>query len=152
MIGHGSEGATALFDMAGFVVRAHVLDDGEWWLLVETAADRVGCAACGVRAVGSWPPAGAGAGSADRGPAGAAGVGEADLAVSGRRLRDRDVERDGTIQISRAGVVDGPSSDRDLPPSRRGTRDSVAQVAREFGIGWHTAMAAVREHGERTRR
>ena len=27
--------------------------------------------------------------------------------------------------------------------------DSVAQVAREFGIGWHTAMAAVREHGER---
>jgi hypothetical protein len=27
--------------------------------------------------------------------------------------------------------------------------DSVAQVAREFGIGWHTAMAAVREHGLR---
>ena len=27
--------------------------------------------------------------------------------------------------------------------------DSVAQFAREFGVGWHTAMAAVREHGMR---
>ncbi len=25
MIGHGSDGATALFDMAGFVVREHVI-------------------------------------------------------------------------------------------------------------------------------
>jgi transposase-like protein len=24
---------------------------------------------------------------------------------------------------------------------------SVAQVARDFGVGWHTAMAAVRDHG-----
>jgi hypothetical protein len=52
VIGHGSEGATALFDMAGFVVRAYVVDVGEWWLQVETTADRVGCAGCGVRAVG----------------------------------------------------------------------------------------------------
>jgi len=49
---HRSDGATALFDMDGFVVGAHVLDDGEWWLLVETSADVVGCPACGVRAVG----------------------------------------------------------------------------------------------------
>jgi len=41
-----------LFDMGGFVVVAHVLEAGEWWLLVETTADRVGCPACGVRAVG----------------------------------------------------------------------------------------------------
>ena len=52
MIGHGSEGATALFDMAGFVVVAHVVEAGEWWLLIETTADRVGCRSCGVRAVG----------------------------------------------------------------------------------------------------
>jgi transposase len=52
VVGHGSEGATALFDMPGFVVCAHALEAGEWWLLVETTADRVGCPACGVRAVG----------------------------------------------------------------------------------------------------
>ncbi|MBW3547808.1 MAG: transposase family protein [Actinobacteria bacterium] len=26
--------------------------------------------------------------------------------------------------------------------------DSVAQVARDFGVGWHIAMAAVRDHGQ----
>jgi hypothetical protein len=38
VIGHGSEGATALFDMDGFVVRAHVVEAGEWWLQVETTS------------------------------------------------------------------------------------------------------------------
>ncbi len=52
MIGHGSDGATALFDMAGFVVRAHMVEDGEWWLLIETTVDVVGCPSCGVRAEG----------------------------------------------------------------------------------------------------
>jgi transposase len=52
VIGHGSDGATALFDMAGFVVCGHVVEDGEWWLAVETTAGRVGCPACGVRAIG----------------------------------------------------------------------------------------------------
>lgn len=48
----GSRGATALVGLAGFVVGAHELVDNEWWLFVETDADRVGCPACGVRAVG----------------------------------------------------------------------------------------------------
>ena len=26
--------------------------------------------------------------------------------------------------------------------------DAVAEVARDYGVGWHTAMAAVREHGQ----
>jgi transposase len=52
VIMHRSDGATALFDMDGFVVGAHVLEDDEWWLLVETSAGVVGCPACGVRAVG----------------------------------------------------------------------------------------------------
>ncbi len=81
MIGHGSEGATALFDMAGFVVVAHVVEAGEWWLLIETTADRVGCVGCGVRAVGHGRRRVAGARPADRGSAGAVGVGEADLAL-----------------------------------------------------------------------
>lgn len=48
----GSSDATALLGMEGFVVRSMELIDGEWWLLVETTADIVGCASCGVRAVG----------------------------------------------------------------------------------------------------
>ena len=37
---HGSQGATALVGMPGFVVGAHGLIDGEWWLYVETTADK----------------------------------------------------------------------------------------------------------------
>ena len=48
----GSQGATALVGMAGFVVGAQELVDGEWWLYVETTADVVGCSGCGTRAVG----------------------------------------------------------------------------------------------------
>ena len=47
-----SSDATALLGMDGFVVRAMDLVDGEWWLLVETRADMVGCPDCGVRAIG----------------------------------------------------------------------------------------------------
>lgn len=49
---NGSQGATALVGMAGFVVGAQELIDGEWWLYVETTADLVGCRGCGTRAVG----------------------------------------------------------------------------------------------------
>ena len=49
---HRSEGATALLGMVDFVVGAQVEADGELWLMVETAADVVGCEACGARAVG----------------------------------------------------------------------------------------------------
>ena len=52
MLDHGSDGASALFDMDGFVVRAQMLEDGEWWLAVETTVDVVGCPGCGVRAIG----------------------------------------------------------------------------------------------------
>jgi transposase len=38
--------------MPELVVGAQVLRDGEWWLLVETRADRAWCPRCGVRAVG----------------------------------------------------------------------------------------------------
>lgn len=35
---------------------------------------------------------------------------------------------------------------RDLSPGWSEAQ-SVAAVARSFGVGWHTAMAAVRDHG-----
>ena len=47
----GSGGATALLDMDRFVVLAMTEHESEWWLLVETTADLVGCPSCGVRAV-----------------------------------------------------------------------------------------------------
>ena len=146
MIGHGSDGATALFDMGGFVVVAHVLEDGEWWLLVETTADRVGCAACGVRAVGH----------------GRRRVQVRDLPIAGRPVRlvwskrlwrcpDGDCATgawsEQHAQIRSRASLTGRAR---VEVCRRvgEDADSVAQVAREFGIGWHTAMAAVREHGE----
>jgi hypothetical protein len=44
-----SGGATALLGMEGFVVLAMDEHEDEWWLLVETTADQVGCQDCGVR-------------------------------------------------------------------------------------------------------
>ena len=49
---HGSSGATALLGMDGFVVLASIEEAGELFISVETTADVVGCADCGVRAVG----------------------------------------------------------------------------------------------------
>ena len=49
---HGSEDATALVGLDGFVVGAQENIDGELWLHVETAASSAACRGCGVRAVG----------------------------------------------------------------------------------------------------
>lgn len=45
--------ATALLGMDGFVVLTQTEEAGEFWLLVETDRDVVGCPSCGVRAVGN---------------------------------------------------------------------------------------------------
>ena len=146
MVGHGSDGATALFDMPGFVVRAHAVENGEWWLEVETMADRVGCPACGVRAVGH----------------GRRRVEVRDLPIAGRPVRLVWAKRiwhcveplcaTGTWSERHALIASRASlTERARVEICRRVgedADSVAQVAREFGIGWHTAMAAVREHGE----
>jgi transposase len=133
--------------MPGFVVGAHVVEDCEWWLLIETTADRVGCAGCGVRAVGH----------------GRRRVQVRDLPIAGRPVRlvwakrvwrcaDGDCAA-GTWSEQHAQIASRASLTRRarVEVCRRvgEDADSVAQVAREFGIGWHTAMAAVREHGER---
>jgi transposase len=147
VIGHGSEGATALFDMDGFVVYAHVLEDGEWWLLVETTADRVGCPVCGVRAVGH----------------GRRQVQVRDLPIAGRPVRLVWAKRvwrcpDGDCRTATWGERHAQIAARASLTSRARVEmcrrvgqdaDSVAQVAREFGVGWHATMAAVREHGTR---
>ncbi len=147
MIGHGSDGATALFDIVGFVVVAHVLEGGEWWWLVETTADRVGCPACGVRAVGH----------------GRRRVHVRDLPIAGRPVRLVCAKRVWRCPDGDCATATWSETHDQISPRASLTRrarveicrrvgedaDSVAQVARAFGVGWHTAMAAVREHGER---
>ena len=46
----GSQGATALLGLAGFVVVAAVEAGGEAWQLVETPVRAVRCPVCGTRA------------------------------------------------------------------------------------------------------
>lgn len=145
MIMHGSDGATALFDMDGFVVGAHVMEDGEWWLFVETTADVVGCPSCGVRAVGH----------------GRRRVEVRDLPIAGRPVRlvwakrvwrcpDDDCPRRTWTEThdeiaSRASLT--RRARRELCRRVGEDGDSVAAAAACFGVGWHTAMGAVVEHG-----
>jgi transposase len=131
--------------MTGFDVGAQVLIDGEWWLHVETTETVVGCAACGTPAVGH----------------GRRRVKVRDLPIAGRPVvlvwskriwscpdTDCDVRtwserselirpRLGLTERARAEICRRVGEDE----------DSVAAVARAFGVGWHTAMTAVRDHG-----
>jgi transposase len=143
---HGSDGATALVGLDGFVVGAHELVDGEWWLLVETTVDVVGCASCGARAVGhGWRR-----------------VQVRDVPIAGRPVRLvwakrlwRCPDDDCAARTwSETHPAIAPRSSLTARAKRticqRVGRDgaSVAQVAAEFGVGWHAAMAAVAEIGQ----
>ena len=145
MFDHGSDGATALFDMDGFVVRAQMLEDGEWWLLVETAAEVVGCPSCGVRATGH----------------GRRAVEVRDLPIMGRPVRVVWRKRVWRCPDGDCGRKTWSETHDEIAPRASLTRrarveicrrvgqggDSVAAVAAGFGVGWHTAMGAVVEHG-----
>ena len=142
---HRSEGATALLGMDEFVVGAHVEVDGEVWLMVETTADVVGCDACGTRAVGH---------------------GRREVRVRDLPAGDRPVALVWRKRIWRCPDPDcgvgtwSEETDAVAPRAvlterareeicrRVGAEGhSVASVARAFGVGWHTAMEAVRDHG-----
>lgn len=130
--------------MPGFVVGAHELIDGEWWLYVETTADVVGCDGCGTRAVGH----------------GRARTAVRDLPISGRpmvlvwakrRWRCPDVDCEVTTWSERCE----PIAPRAVMTERARKRlsdmvnvegDSIAAAAAEFGVGWHTANQAVAAH------
>lgn len=142
---HRSEGATALLGMDGFVAGGKVEVDGEWWLSVETTADVAGCEACGTKAVAH---------------------GRREVRVRDLPMADRPVVLVWRKRLWRCPEPDcevstwSEDTDAIAPRAvmteraraevcRRVGRDghSVAQVAREFGVGWHTAMEAVRDHG-----
>ncbi len=142
---HRSEGATALLGMDGFVVGAQADVDDELWLMVETTADVVGCDGCGTRAVGH----------------GRRGVKVRDLPIGDRRVvlvwrkrlwrcPDPDCAVKTWSEETDAIAARAVLTERARAEiCRRVGRDghSVAQLAREFGVSWHPAMEAVRDHG-----
>jgi transposase len=139
-------GVSALLGLDGFVVRAQLLDEtGEWWLAVETTDDRAWCPLCGVRAVGH---------------------GRRRVAVRDLPLADRPVVVVWAKRLWRCaepGCEVGTWSEESDAIAARAVlteraraeiahrvgpgQQSVAQTARQFGVGWHAAMAAVRDHG-----
>jgi len=140
----GSQGATALVGMPEFVVGVQELIDGEWWLYVETRVDVVGCAACGTRAVGH----------------GRSRTAVRDLPVAGRptvlvwckrrwRCPDPDCEVRTWLE-----TIDAVAPRASLTKRARARLAemvnvegvSIAAAAAEFGVGWHTANAAVVEY------
>lgn len=140
----GSRGATALVGLPGFVVGAHELIDNEWWLLVETDADRVGCPACGVRAVGHGRRS-----TAVRDLP----VGEHPVVLvwAKRRWRCPDpvCERNTWLETSdqivpRASLT--ARARRRIADMVNIDGDSIAHAAAAFGVGWACANTAVAEH------
>ena len=139
-------GVSDLLGLDGFMVCAQLLDDasGEWWLAVETTEDRAWCRSCGVRAVGH---------------------GRRRVVVRDLPLADRPVVLVWSKRLWRCPEPVCPArtwseeSDQIAPRAvlteraraeiarRVGAEHSVAQAARDFGVSWHAAMAAVRDHG-----
>ncbi len=138
-----SGGASALLGMDGFVVLSATEDGEELWLLVETKDTVVGCATCGVRAVGH----------------GRSEIQVRDLPIAGRAVRlvwrkrrwlcrDRDCPTKSFTEASE--LVEGCLTRRAAREICRLVGEeghSVASVARAFGVGWHGAWAAVCRHG-----
>jgi len=129
--------------MDRFVVLAMTEHDGEWWLLVETTADLVGCPRCGVTAIGH----------------GRSVVQIRDLPASGRavrvcwrkrRWRCADPDCETKTFTEQSPLVEGSLTTRARAEICRLVGEegrSVASVARAFGVGWATTMTAVRDHG-----
>ena len=143
--GHGTDGATALLGMPDFAIRGRCsrAASGGWrsrraW--IGWAVRRVAC--------GRWATGGDGCrcgicrSQVGRcGWCGRSGSGGVPMPGARRRPGPRRRERIGARALlterARAEVCRRVGEDG----------DSVAEVAREFGVGWHAAIGAVAEHG-----
>ncbi len=145
MKSEGSDPAAVLMGMPEFVVLAVIEDDGELWLLVETKASVVACLSCGVRARAK-----------DRRE-----TMVRDLPVAGRptvlvwrkrrwRCPDPDCETktwsESSEEIAPRAVLTHRAR-REICRRVGEEARSVAEMERDFGVSWDTAMGAVREHG-----
>jgi transposase len=134
-------GAVAVLGLEGFVLRAAVEEHGELWELVETTATVVGCPGCGTRARSK----------------GRASVEVRDMGCGGRpvrlvwrkrRWRCPDPDCDTRTWTETAGAIAPRAALTERARADICTRvgrdaASVAALAREYGLAWSTAMAAV---------
>lgn len=141
---HGSQGATALVGITGMIVGVQELVDDEWWLYAESRADLVGCSDCGTRAVGH----------------GRSRCLVRDLPVAGRPCVLVIAKRRWRCPDSDCATSTWTESFEQVAPrasltcrARARLADmvnidgvSISAAAVEFGVGWHTANAAVAEH------
>jgi transposase len=141
---NGSDDATALVGMPEFVVGAQVLRGGEWWLAVETRADRAWCPSCAVRAVGH----------------GRSRMTVRDLPIAGtptvlvfarRRWRCGEALCEVNMWSEHVEAIAARASLTER--ARKTLADmvnidgfSIAAAGVEFGVGWHTANAAVADY------
>ena len=139
----GSSDATALLGMDGFVVLTMDRIEGEWWLLVETTATLAGCPDCGVRAIGHGR-------STVQVRDLPNGSGPVRLVWRKRRWQCPDPDCERRTFTERSELVEGSLTCRARAEICRAVGEgghTVAEQARRFGIGWSTAMGAVRDHG-----
>ncbi|MGH9043739.1 MAG: transposase family protein, partial [Acidimicrobiales bacterium] len=136
--------AIALLGMAHMVVLSTTEETGELYVSVETTADVAGCPTCGVRAVGH----GRSVTQVRDLPAGGRPV---RLVVRKRRWRCPDPDCPRRTFTETVPSIEGSLTTRAAKEiCRRVGQEghAVAQVARDFGVSWSTAMTCVRRHGE----
>ena len=147
-MGNGSDaaGVAALLGMHDFVVTGQVERDGEVWLTIETTTTRLACPDCGVIGIGN----------------GRRRVLVRDLPIAGRATVLVWAKRTGRCREplcarsswSETSPLIGPRASlterarREICRRVGGELDSIAELAREFGVGWHTAHQAVIDHGD----
>ncbi len=144
--GSGDADASVLFNLCGFAVRAQMMHEGEWWLAIETLEARSACRSCGVFGVGN----------------GRRRVVVRDLPIAGTpvvlvwskptwRCREPLCGRGSWPETCDEIAVRASLTERarrDICRRVGRELDTVAQVAREFGVGWATAHQAVIDHGD----
>jgi transposase len=137
---------TVLLGLSGFVLLAVSEYEGELEQAVETTADLVGCPGCGAVAQ----------------PHGRRPIRVRDLPSAGRPVTLIWVKRIWRCRQERCATTTWTESSQAIRARASMTErararaavqvgrdgESVAAVARGFGVGWGTIMAAVRDHGQ----